>query len=70
MLALIVLSNENVCVSIDKDPKILNTFYAFKMCCVCRETRDGCDGCPGPLGSSRYRTAESILAGNINLPLF
>merc|ERR1711962_1058879 len=27
-----------------------------------RETQDGCDGCPGPNGRSRNRTAEAILA--------
>jgi len=27
-----------------------------------RETRDGCDGCPGPVGNLRNRTAEAILA--------
>jgi len=26
-----------------------------------RETRDGCDGCPGPNGNARNRTAEAIL---------
>merc|ERR1711887_21407 len=30
-----------------------------------RETRDGCDGCPGPAGGSRNRTAEAILNSNI-----
>merc|ERR1712088_475340 len=25
-----------------------------------RETRDGCDGCPGPVGAARNRTAEAI----------
>merc|ERR1712038_1369809 len=30
-----------------------------------RETRDGCDGCPGPAGRSRNRTAEAILNSNI-----
>merc|ERR1712130_403995 len=29
-----------------------------------RETQDGCDGCPGPLGEKRNRTAEAILASN------
>jgi hypothetical protein len=29
-----------------------------------RETRDGCDGCPGPAGKSRNRTAEAILNRN------
>jgi len=29
-----------------------------------RETQDGCDGCPGPLGEIRNRTAESIIASN------
>merc|ERR1712072_1451795 len=29
-----------------------------------RETRDGCDGCPGPAGDSRNRTAEAILNRN------
>merc|ERR1719206_104435 len=29
-----------------------------------RETRDGCDGCPGPAGGSRNRTAEAILNSN------
>merc|ERR1712117_705914 len=29
-----------------------------------RETRDGCDGCPGPAGGSRNRTAEAILSSN------
>merc|ERR1712072_398784 len=29
-----------------------------------RETRDGCDGCPGPAGGSRNRTAEAILNRN------
>merc|ERR1712168_1464201 len=29
-----------------------------------RELRDGCDGCPGPLGGSRNRTAEAILNQN------
>jgi len=31
-----------------------------------RETRDGCDGCPGPLGGRRNRTAETILGLNRN----
>ena len=31
-----------------------------------RETQDGCDGCPGPFGRARNRTAEAIL-GNIFL---
>lgn len=29
-----------------------------------RETRDGCDGCPGPVGGARNRTAEAILSRN------
>jgi len=29
-----------------------------------RETRDGCDGCPGPVGGLRNRTAEAILNRN------
>jgi len=29
-----------------------------------RETRDGCDGCPGPNGGSRNRTAEAIVSRN------
>jgi len=29
-----------------------------------RETRDGCDGCPGPAGGARNRTAEAILNRN------
>merc|ERR1712227_183927 len=29
-----------------------------------RETRDGCDGCPGPVGGKRNRTAEAILSRN------
>jgi len=29
-----------------------------------RETQDGCDGCPGPLGDTRNRTAEAIIASN------
>merc|ERR1719347_1388086 len=29
-----------------------------------RETRDGCDGCPGPAGGARNRTAEAILTRN------
>jgi len=29
-----------------------------------RETQDGCDGCPGPLGEKRNRTAEAIIASN------
>ena len=29
-----------------------------------RETRDGCDGCPGPQGGSRNRTAEAIINSN------
>jgi len=29
-----------------------------------RETQDGCDGCPGPLGGLRNRTAENIIASN------
>lgn len=29
-----------------------------------RETRDGCDGCPGPVGKERNRTAEAILGLN------
>jgi len=29
-----------------------------------RETRDGCDGCPGPIGGSRNRTAEAIVSRN------
>ena len=29
-----------------------------------RETRDGCDGCPGPVGEARNRTAEAILNRN------
>ena len=29
-----------------------------------RETRDGCDGCPGPIGKERNRTAEAILGQN------
>jgi len=29
-----------------------------------RETRDGCDGCPGPAGKSRNRTAEAIISRN------
>merc|ERR1712223_98429 len=29
-----------------------------------RETRDGCDGCPGPIGAARNRTAEAILNRN------
>merc|ERR1712025_1325209 len=29
-----------------------------------RETRDGCDGCPGPAGGARNRTAEAILNSN------
>merc|ERR1712170_196313 len=29
-----------------------------------RETRDGCDGCPGPTGGARNRTAEAILSRN------
>merc|ERR1712038_374181 len=29
-----------------------------------RETRDGCDGCPGPVGGARNRTAEAILNRN------
>merc|ERR1712117_87703 len=29
-----------------------------------RETRDGCDECPGPAGGSRNRTAEAILNSN------
>merc|ERR1719500_2381568 len=29
-----------------------------------RETQDGCDGCPGPLGEKRNRTAEAIVASN------
>jgi len=31
-----------------------------------RETRDGCDGCPGPVGNARNRTAEAILGTNTN----
>merc|ERR1712227_673754 len=27
-------------------------------------TRDGCDGCPGPVGGKRNRTAEAILSRN------
>jgi len=30
-----------------------------------RETRDGCDGCPGPDGRSRNRTAEQIERQNV-----
>ena len=26
-----------------------------------RETRDGCDGCPGPVGGARNRTAEASI---------
>ena len=33
-----------------------------------RETQDGCDGCPGPNGGKRNRTAEAIL-GNYLLNL-
>merc|ERR1712223_2084895 len=29
-----------------------------------RELRDGCDGCPGPFGGARNRTAEAILNEN------
>lgn len=29
-----------------------------------RETKDGCDGCPGPQGGSRNRTAEAIIGSN------
>jgi len=29
-----------------------------------RETRDGCDGCPGPIGGTRNRTAEAIINSN------
>jgi len=29
-----------------------------------RETQDGCDGCPGPNGGKRNRTAEAILGPN------
>merc|ERR1719360_260633 len=29
-----------------------------------RETRDGCDGCPGSIGGKRNRTAEAILSRN------
>merc|ERR1711936_280967 len=29
-----------------------------------RETRDGCDGCPGPVGGTRNRTAEAIINQN------
>jgi len=29
-----------------------------------RETRDGCDGCPGPSGGERNRTAEAIVNKN------
>jgi len=29
-----------------------------------RETKDGCDGCPGPNGGSRNRTAEAIIGRN------
>lgn len=29
-----------------------------------RETRDGCDGCPGAIGGKRNRTAEAILSRN------
>jgi len=29
-----------------------------------RETKDGCDGCPGPSGGSRNRTAEAIVSRN------
>jgi len=32
-----------------------------------RETRDGCDGCPGPVGDARNRTAEAILGTNNNI---
>eukprot|EP00088_Acartia_fossae_P026018 TRINITY_DN2679_c0_g2_i1.p1 TRINITY_DN2679_c0_g2~~TRINITY_DN2679_c0_g2_i1.p1 ORF type:complete len:400 (-),score=119.69 TRINITY_DN2679_c0_g2_i1:316-1515(-) len=32
-----------------------------------RETRDGCDGCPGPVGGVRNRTAEAILGTNNNI---
>jgi len=30
-----------------------------------RETQDGCDGCPGPRGKLRNRTAEALERGNI-----
>ena len=30
-----------------------------------RETQDGCDGCPGPFGDKRNRTAESILGKSV-----
>jgi len=30
-----------------------------------RETQDGCDGCPGPRGMLRNRTAEALARGNI-----
>jgi hypothetical protein len=30
-----------------------------------RETRDGCDGCPGPAGGKRNRTAEAIISRNM-----
>merc|ERR1712061_799153 len=29
-----------------------------------RETKDGCDGCPGPSGGKRNRTAEAIINSN------
>lgn len=29
-----------------------------------RETQDGCDGCPGPRGGARNRTAEDIVSSN------
>ena len=29
-----------------------------------RETRDGCDGCTGPIGEERNRTAEAIVSRN------
>jgi len=29
-----------------------------------RETKDGCDGCPGPLGGERNRTAEAFIRRN------
>ena len=43
--------------------KILLTSFLINK--LIRETRDGCDGCPGPNGGFRNRTAEEILTNNI-----
>ena len=66
MLSLAITALRPDCVQdIDSLCTVDGTWEPYPTCAGdLRETRDGCDGCPGPAGGARNRTAEAVLSRN------